>query len=227
MHLDRLLDDPQLAGDLLVQTTEHDEIEDLALAWGQRAEPSSKVGDTSPVAVFSSVFLHRPTHGIEHVTRPIRLREEIYRTRAYRADAHRDVAVRGDEHDGHALIALREQVLQIEAGEARHLDVENQTGGAILRWVIEKLVARGEGHDPVPCRAQQPRQALADRGVVVDDVDGGRRRSHPPCPSMMGRLNVKVAPLAVVLSTQRCPPWASISDWAIDNPIPRPDAFVV
>src|SRR5262245_59295177 len=146
MHLDGVLGDPQLAADLFVQTTDNDEIEDLALARGQRAEPSSEVGHTSPVAMFSSVFLDRPTHGIEQVTRPIRLREEIYRTRAHRADAHRDIAVRGDEHDGHTPIALREQVLQIEAGEAWHLDVENEAGGALPLRGIEKLVARGEAH---------------------------------------------------------------------------------
>ena len=65
--------------------------------------------------------------------------------------------------------------LQIQAGEAWELEVEDETAGAVVTLVLEELLRRREHLCLVAMSLEEPGQAAAHGGVVVHDEDGGRR----------------------------------------------------
>ena len=68
-------------------------------------------------------------------------------------------------------------------------------------------------------------------GIGVEFLEVSQRghcsRALRLCSAIAGTVKVNVAPPSLLFSAQSWPPWASINDRAIDNPIPNPDDFVV
>jgi hypothetical protein len=56
------------------------------------------------------------------------------------AHRHRDSAMTGEENNGHLHLALRQLLLQLQPAQARELDIEHQTAGAIWTLAGQKLV---------------------------------------------------------------------------------------
>ena len=111
---DRLLADPQLAGDLLVKPAGDDECEHLRLAWRESRDPSFDLGDPGSLVQIADILLDGPTHRFQQNIGAIGLSDEIHRARLHRADASRDVTVPSDEDDRHGLLALGERRLQLQ-----------------------------------------------------------------------------------------------------------------
>ena len=219
---DRLLADPQLAGDLLVKPAGDDECEHLRLAWRESRDPSFDLGDPGSLVQIADILLDGPTHRFQQNIGAIGLSDEIHRARLHRADASRDVTVPSDEDDRHGLLALGERCLQLQPRESRHLDIEHQATGSVARRLLQEVHARREALHLIACRRQQPRKALPNGRAVVDDIDDGPRRHHPVYSGAAGRLNVSVTPAPVLFSARSWPPCASIREREIERPIPSP-----
>ncbi len=65
-----------------------------------------------------------------------------------------------------------ERLLEFEAIEPRHLQIEQQTAGRFRFVSGEKLNRRGELGDFDPHGTQQARDGLTDRGIVIHHENG-------------------------------------------------------
>ena len=114
-------------------------------------------------------------------------------------DGHAHIAVAGEKQHGPGAVQRLEVLEGAQARHGLHADVEQHHGVApvvcLLAGMLQKLGAAGPGGGAVAARVEQPGQAVADVGVVVNDVDGG---------SGHGRVVVKGADQG----------WAGVADWA-------------
>jgi len=62
------------------------------------------------------------------------------------------------------------------------------------------------------CRAEQPPQALENRGIVIDNEDGGHPAIQRFVHDVIGSVNEKIAPLSGLLAAQSFPPCADMID---------------
>jgi hypothetical protein len=69
-----------------------------------------------------------------------RFREEVDRPGFHGAHRHRNVAMTGEENNGHRHLALRQFLLQLQPTQARELDIEHQTARAVWTLASQKLV---------------------------------------------------------------------------------------
>ena len=67
--------------------------------------------------------------------------------------------------------------LQLEAGRARHPDVEEHAAGPVGERVQEEVAGRRVALRLEACGAEQPEESGAEGLVVVDDVDQRVKRS--------------------------------------------------
>ena len=100
------------------------------------------------------------------------LGQEIDRARLHRTHARRDVAMARQEDDGHRARVADESLLQLETVDARHVEIEHETGGHIVvcRFTLQKLAGRCVGMDVEVRSAQHARQRGSHGLVVVHDV---------------------------------------------------------
>ena len=73
------------------------------------------------------------------------LGEKIDRAALHGAHAGDDVAVAGDEDDGDGLARRQQGVLELESVPARHLEIEEETGGLVRGEMREEFVGGGKG----------------------------------------------------------------------------------
>src|SRR5512147_609566 len=83
-------------------------------------------------------------------------------------DAHGDIALAGDEDNGHAGFRLAELGLQIHPAPPRHLHVEKNASDAFEVLPGKELFGGGERFHRVPYGSQEPRQALPNGGIVIN-----------------------------------------------------------
>ena len=100
--------------------------EHVALARSEACEPLTKVRGVGHRVPRRSVLLDRGAHRGNQRPGLDRLGQEIRRARLDGAHRHRDVAVPADEHDRQRFARGGEPLLQLEAVEARHRDVEHE-----------------------------------------------------------------------------------------------------
>src|SRR5258708_9764344 len=140
-----------------------------------------------------------------------------------RGDRHRDVPVSGEEdhrpRGAERLVAqLREEAL---AAQSRHADVEEDATRVVARGrrrveVLEERLRGFERAAGKAVRLEQPRERVAQRLLVVDDVDHGATGSH--------RWNATPSSMR---SNQSRPPCACTMVWQIERPMPIPSGLVV
>ncbi len=117
-----------------------------------------------------------------------RLGQEIHRAGLHSPDAHRNVAVSGDQDDRQRDIQLGQARLEVQAAGSRKPDVEHQAAGDIGALGGEKLGDGGVHAGAVADRAKQAVHRAAHRLVVVDDMNdrslahaaGDRPGRRPP-----------------------------------------------
>src|SRR5262249_7082867 len=178
VHLHGLLADAELPGDLLVEAPGHDEFEDFGFALREVGQALLELARANPVALFGDVPFQGSAHGVEQLLRAVRLRQEIHGAGPHRPDTHGNAAVAADEDDRQRPVTGRDGVLEVEAGDPGHADVEHEARGSAAQWILEEVSARREGLHFVSGRPQEPREALENGHVIVDDIDGGLRRRH-------------------------------------------------
>jgi len=67
----------------------------------------------------------------------------------------------GEENNGQLHLALRQFLLQLQPAQARELDIEHQTAGAVWTRAGQKLLGGGKCLDVEPRRAEKTLQTLA------------------------------------------------------------------
>ena len=99
-----------------------------------------------------------------------RLGQKIHGAGLHRFDAHRDVAVTGDEDNRQVAILGLQLPLQIDAGQPRHTHVEHQAAGLFRDTAgrCEKLLRRREGLHLMAGGLDQARQRASYRSIIID-----------------------------------------------------------
>jgi len=116
-----------------------------------------------------------------------RLYDESGSARVNCAQAHRKVPMAGDKHNWQRTVEIRELLLQIQAGETRQLDIENQAPDAFARQALKELVCRSEQLDVVSTRSKQATEALPHRRIIIDNKHSGPGIAHGSDPPLLGR----------------------------------------
>ncbi|MPN18910.1 hypothetical protein SDC9_166275 [bioreactor metagenome] len=155
-----------------------------------------------------------------------RLFQEVDGAGLHRPHRVGDVAVAGDEDDRQRPAAPRQFVLQRQAVDAGHADVEDETGKVLQPVERQEVERRGIDLDLHAFGADQAAQRFADRRVVVDDVNGGRGVEGGFHRGLAGIRKTKREPPAAGLSSQSLPPWLSTIERLIARPMPRPSLLV-
>lgn len=101
-----------------------------------------------------------------------RLGEKVDRPVLHRLGTGPDVAVAGEEDDRQQLAALGERLLQLDAGQLRHRQVEHETARLAVVAGLQECAGRLERGRSPSGRRQQAFGCPQDIGIVVDDVDG-------------------------------------------------------
>ena len=86
------------------------------------------------------------------------------------------------------LYAVGELLLQFETVEAREVHIEHQAAGHDLAGVGQEVLRRREQLRLPTLALDQQFQRLANRDVVVDDVDDRLDAKHPDGLDRVGRL---------------------------------------
>src|SRR5689334_18093331 len=100
MHLDCPRARAEFVGNRLVGQADDEEIEHLALAWGQRSKSRRRFSRRRFNFANPLALLQRTMHGIAYLLFLKRLLKEVDRTSLHRADSYRDVALSGHNNDG-------------------------------------------------------------------------------------------------------------------------------
>src|SRR5262245_19997295 len=137
MHLHGDIADADLGGGLLVHQAGADQLHDLLLTRTERVEAGTQVLGFPFVLAPSAIALDGHSDRVQEILLPDRLGEELDRSGLHGLDAHRDVAVAGDEDDGRVNVGLGQLSLKVEAAQLRHSDIEYETTG-----IVRKLAAQ-------------------------------------------------------------------------------------
>src|SRR4029077_19402479 len=91
-------------------------------------------------------------------------------------DGRVERAVAGDDHDLEVLVDLLRALEDADAAEPGHLEVERHDVDRRARHDVERLVARGRGHD-LAVALENRAQRLSHTHLVIDHQDP-RTRAH-------------------------------------------------
>jgi hypothetical protein len=134
--------------------------QDLTLPGREAAQPLLPL-ETGGIALHR--LLHRPeqrvaVHGLE---------EEIHGPALHGVDARGDVAVSGEEDDGHGEASRRHPLEELGARHPRHADVQDHAGGPRRHRPLQQLAGGPERVHGVPAGGKDALQAAAHGGVVI------------------------------------------------------------
>src|SRR5690606_16606394 len=99
---------------------------------------------------------------------------EVERAFLHGFDGHRYVAVPGHEDDRQRAAGAEQALLELEAAEPGHADVEHETARPLRVEAGEELLARREHLAGEPHGFEQELHGAQDAAIVIDDED--RRR---------------------------------------------------
>jgi hypothetical protein len=172
VFLDGALGIAEPVGDLLVEQALHHQREHFPLARGQRGHPFGHALLVGMLAQRAVVARDGPVDGVEQVGRGDRLGQEVFGAGLDRLHAHGDVGAAAEEHDGQRAVHADQVLLQLQAGQAWHMHVEQDAARSRRRRGALEAGGRVVHGDLEAGPCQQARQRAAQRGVVIDDVNG-------------------------------------------------------
>src|SRR5690606_14347387 len=143
--LDRLFGDAQVRGDLLVQQTRDDLLEDLALPRREgRGTPAHQLPRGIELLV-AAALNDGAVYRVQELVELNGLGEEIDGALQHRTHGGANVPVPGDEDDGASTAGEAQPALHVEARQIRHEQVDNQArGGERIDVVEERAGGRQE-----------------------------------------------------------------------------------
>src|SRR5688572_14573287 len=149
----------------------HDALHDLGLARRQQLESGANLVLLGAPFAPLAVAIERLVNAIDEVLVAKRFLQEIDRARFHRRHRHRNVAMARDENDRNLAAPLVEALLQLESAQARHSDIGHETRVSTAVVALEKIERRAERLVLEADRFEQHAERVADRLVVVDEID--------------------------------------------------------
>ena len=147
-----------------------------------------------PLLARVAVACERLLNGVEQLLVAEGLGQKLHGPGFHRLHGHRDIAVAGDEDNGHGHVARRQPLLQLQPAEARQPHIEHQAAGHIRARAAQELLRRREGLDPQPHRPQEVLEGLAHRRIIIDDEYQGLGVHHATPSLPIGTVNCTTAP---------------------------------
>ena len=117
--------------------------------------------------------VERGPHGCQQNLIIERLLEKIDGPDLHGFDGERNIAMTRDDNHRHRELELPQSPQQVDAADLRHAHVGNDAARLDLGRDLQKRGREVVGLHLDPGRAQQEGKRLADRLVIVDDVDDG------------------------------------------------------
>src|ERR1043166_795612 len=227
MRLDGPLAGAELISDLLVERTGSHQGKDFSFSSGKGLVTFAEFGDFVELFERLTIQVDALFHGVNQILVTQRLGKKANGAALHRFDRHRNITMSGDEHNGKTATSYGQFALKVQTTQTRHIHIQHQTRRTIRHWSGQELLGRREHNRFQRNRSQQSRQKRAKGRIVIDDYYYGRYVRHYSLPPRAGSVNLKVAPGPLFGSAQSLPPWASMIERLIANPIPMPPDFVV
>jgi len=106
---------------------------------------------------------------------------------------------------GKSLLHSAKPILKTLPGQSWHPQIDNDATVFSHAARLEKLIGRGIRVNLIRRDPQEPRDALPDGRIIVDEVHLGRR-FHDAAGCFRGSMNEKQQPCGTLLSTEMVPP---------------------
>jgi len=146
------------------------------LARGQQCKLLLQLRQVRAVVAPIDVFSDRGGDRIEKILIPYRLGEKIDRPQLHASYRHGNVAKGGHQDHRDSDIDFRQVLLQLQATRAGQSDIEHQTRRGVRQFNLQEVRSRSVQGDLVVQGLEQVAKGLANRAVIVDDMNnaGGR-----------------------------------------------------
>jgi hypothetical protein len=171
VDFDRAHGDTEFVGDLLVELAGQHAVHDLAFAPAQAGQPAVDRTAVFLAAAAVGVGGERLDHPIDQIIVVEGLLDKVPSAFLQCGHGHRHVAVAGQEDDRQGTAQFAQAVEQFQAAHAVHADVQQQASGPAMILGRQEFLGRREHRRRHPARLEQPDQRVADRLVVIDDMD--------------------------------------------------------
>lgn len=171
MDFNGALADVQIEGDDLVRFAGDDKIEDFAFTVGESLETICYLGLVFQLRSPLPVSRQGLANTVKEFLVTKRFLNKIDSAFLHRINRHWHIAVPGDKYDGQGAAAGKQLVLQFEAAETGHTNVEHEAARAMLLLVLQEFIGRGKNFVPEIDRIQQCLHCAANRGIVIDDIN--------------------------------------------------------
>jgi hypothetical protein len=171
VDFDRLFRGSEIGGNLFVEEAGNDAFQDFEFARSESVQPRTSGGMFGSSLAHFEGAMEGSLDRAEQLFVFDGLGEEIDGAGFHRRDTHGYVAMAGEKDDLSG--AIGEGLLEFQAAVPRHLHIEDETHGAIVRNALE-IVRRG-----VECfrfqtdGTEEPGEAASYGIIIVDDADQG------------------------------------------------------
>src|SRR6476469_1459677 len=139
MDLDGLFHGTEIIRDLLVQLSVANMREDFALARRKRCQTFLDFIQLGATLPFNAIFLEGGVNGFKEVFVMNGLGKEIHRAALHRLYAHGNVAPAGKENDRKRAAFRCQSLLQLQAVQAWHRDIEHETSSSPGIVLLQKF----------------------------------------------------------------------------------------
>src|SRR5207253_1038163 len=175
MDLHGSLTDPDFSGDLFIEQARNYQGQNLSLPGCQRFQAFSQNSNFCLSLPSVTIPLQPDLNRVQQILIAERLRQELDSPRLHRSHGHRDIAVGSNEDNWNRDVGLCQLPLKIEPAKARQPDVENQTTRHIPTPAAQEFLSRLEQLDLQTHGFNQALDRAANRWLVIDDKNDGRR----------------------------------------------------
>src|SRR6267142_3194510 len=178
MELHGRLGHRELRDHLFVEHALHQECHHFALARREGLVTAAQLRQLASLPAVASVAFEGVGDRVEQILVSKWLRQEVDRAGLHGLYGHRDVAVPGDEDDGHRIVRPGELALQVQPAQTRQPDVQDEATGYVRTFTGEKVLRRRERLDAQSDGLDELLGGAPDRRLVVHDIDDGLVRVY-------------------------------------------------
>src|ERR1043166_2729732 len=118
--------------------------EDFALARRKRCQTFLDFLQLGAALAFNAIFLEGGVNGFKQVFVMNGLGKEIHRAALHRLYAHGNIAPAGKENDRNRAALRRQSLLQLQAVQAWHRNIEHETSSSPRIVWLEKFAGRAK-----------------------------------------------------------------------------------
>src|ERR1043166_1629790 len=139
MHFDCDLAYADFCSDLLVHEAGAHPAHDVLFAWAEGLKTGAKIKRRLEVSALCAVAVKGDINCVQQILFTYGFCEELNRSRLHGLDGHRDIAVAGNEDDGHFYLRLGQLKLKVETAQARQAHVQYQATDLVCNFGGQKI----------------------------------------------------------------------------------------